>query len=538
MTTRRDFLSSTGAGLASLAAPALLLPSAASYDLIVRGAAVYGSPLAAGTEADVGVRAGRFVAVARRITGKATDEIDGKGLALAPGFIDIHSHADGGLTLDPAAESAIRQGVTTVVVGQDGGSRVPAADGTTSFLKFFRRIEAMPSALNVATMVGLGQVRRIVVGVDNRPATRPELLKMTALVEKALASGACGASTGLEYSPGAFATRDELIALCRPLRARRLPYATHMRNEDDTLLEAIDESIAIARGARCPLQISHLKTAGARNYGKIDAVFARIAAAEKAGLDITFDRYPYVAWATGLTNMFPVWALDGGGEPFLKRLEDPATAARIKTESEDKAALIGGWHNVQLSNLEAPGDSDAIGKRLDDWGKSRGLAPYEAAMALLKNSKTNVSTVVFGMSEDNLERFLAHPKCMICSDGGAFAVAGPARNGRPHPRGAGTYPRVLGRYVRERKVITLAQAVDKMSGMPARRLRLGRRGKIAVGAAADLVLFDPDTVADKATFEDPFQYPVGIPTVVVNGRIALRDGERVGKGNGKALRVS
>lgn len=537
MTTRREFVSATGAGLASLGLPALHFQSAASYDLIIRGAAVFGGAGTPGAEADVGVRRGSIATVARKIAGKGAVEIDGKGLALAPGFIDIHSHGDGGILLDPAAESVIRQGVTTVVAGQDGGSRVPATDGTTSFLKFFRRIEALPSAVNVATMVGLGQVRRIVVGVDNRPATRAELLRMTALVETALASGACGASTGLEYSPGAFATQDELIALCRPLRARGLPYATHMRNEDDTLLEAINESIAIARGARCPLQISHLKTAGARNWNKIDAVFERIAEAEKAGLDVTFDRYPYVAWATGLTNMFPVWTLDGGGEAFLKRLDDPATAARIKTESEDKAALIGGWHNVQISNLAATSDSDAIGKRVDDWGKTRSLAPYEAAMALLKNSKTSVSTVVFGMSEDNLEKFLAHPKCMICSDGGSFAVSGPARVGSPHPRGLGTFPRVLGRYVRERKVLTLAQAVDKMSGMPARRLRLGRRGKIAVGAAADLVLFDPDKVEDKATFSDPYQYPVGIPTVVVNGKIALRDGQRVGKGSGRALRV-
>ena len=535
-TSRRDFLSSTGLGLASLGLPSLHFRSAAGYDLIIRGASIFGAAGTAGAEGDVGIRAGRVAAVAKKLAGKGRDEIDGKGLALAPGFIDIHSHADGGIQADPTAESVIRQGVTTVVVGQDGGSRVPTQNGVTSFQTYFRRVEALPSAVNVATMVGLGQVRRVVVGEDNRPATPRELTRMTALVEAALLSGACGASTGLEYSPGAFASQAELIALCKPLRARRLPYATHMRNEDDTLIEAIDESIAIARGARCPLQISHLKTAGARNWGKLDAVFARIAAAEHSGLDITFDRYPYIAWSTGLTNMFPVWALDGGDEPFLKRLDDPATAARVRTESEDKAALIGGWHNVQLASVRAESDSDAVGKRLDDWGKSRGMQPYEAAMALLRNSKTNVSTVVFGMSEENLERFLAHPKCMICSDGGSFAVSGPARNGHPHPRGLGTFPRVLGRYVRERRVLTLAQAVDKMSAMPARRLKLRGRGKIAVGAWADLVLFDPATVEDKATFAEPFQYPAGIPTVVVNGRIALRDGERVGKGNGKALR--
>jgi N-acyl-D-amino-acid deacylase len=535
MTSRRDFLSSTGLGLAALGAPSLI--SAASYDLIVRGGAVVGGAGTPGAELDVGVRAGSIAAIARRITGKGTVEIDGKGLALSPGFIDIHSHADGGINLDPRAESVIRQGVTTVVVGQDGGSRVPTRDGVKSFLQYFRRVERLPSAVNVATMVGAGTVRRVVVGEDNRPATKAELARMVALVEAALASGACGVSSGLEYSPGAFATQDELIALCRPLAARRLPYATHMRNEDDTLVEAIDESIAIARGARCPLQISHLKTAGARNYGKIDAVFARLAEVEKAGLDVTFDRYPYIAWATGLTNMFPVWALDGGDEAFLRRLDDPETSARVKRESEEKASLVGGWHSVQISNLQAEGDKDAIGKRVDDWGKSRGLEPYDAAVTLLKNSKIAVSTVVFGMSEENLEKFLAHPKCMVCSDGGAFATEGPARNGSPHPRGLGTFPRILGRYVRERKVLTLAQAVDKMSGMPARRLRLGRRGKIAVGAAADLVLFDPATVEDKATFAEPFQYPVGIPTVVVNGKIALRDGERVGKGAGRALRV-
>ena len=217
-------------------------------------------------------------------------------------------------------------------------------------------------------------------------------------------------------------THARFPATSKPLKARRLPYATHMRNEDDTLLEAIDEAMDIARGAGCPLQISHLKTAGARNWNKIDAVFARIAVAAKAGLDVTFDRYPYVAWSTGLTNMFPVWALDGGDDAFLKRLTDPATAEKIRLDSEDKAAMVGGWHNVQLSNVAAAGDSDAVGKRLDEWGKTRGLAPYQAAIALLQNSKNDVSTVVFAMSEENLERFLAHPKCMVCSDGGSFAT--------------------------------------------------------------------------------------------------------------------
>lgn len=359
---------------------------------------------------------------------------------------------------------------------------------------------------------------------------------MVGMVETAMASGACGASSGLEYTPGAFASPEELVALCRPLARRRLPYATHMRNEDDTLLEAIDEAISVARTARCPLQISHLKTGGKPNWGKITAVFERLAAARQGRVDLHFDRYPYTAWSTGLTNLFPVWALDGGDEAFLGRLTDPATADRVRQESLAKVELVGGWNNVLLSNVRAEQDKDAVGKRLDDWARLRALPPYEAAVTLLRNSTTAVSTVVFAMSEDNLERFLAHPYAMVCSDGGAYAVAGPARSGHPHPRGLGTFPRVLGRYVRERKILTFENAVHKMTEMPARKLRLTGRGRIAAGAAADLVLLDPARIIDRATYEDPFQYPEGISAVVVNGRIALRDGERTGTGAGKGLK--
>jgi N-acyl-D-amino-acid deacylase len=374
------------------------------------------------------------------------------------------------------------------------------------------------------------------VGEADRPATPEELAKMTALVEAALASGACGASTGLEYAPGAYATQAELIALCRPLARRRLPYATHLRNEDDRLLEAVDEAIAIAHGAGCPLQLSHLKTGGTRNWPKIDAVFARMAMASRRGLDVTFDRYPYVAWATGLTNMLPVWSLDGGTDSLLKRLQDSSAALQIRQYAENKAAMVGGWHNVLLSDVSNEADRSAIGQRLDDWARAQGTPPFEATVGLLQRNHASVGTVVFAMSEANCERFLAHSRAMVCSDGGAFAVEGPARVGHPHPRGLGTFPRVLGHYVRERKVLTLAQAVHKMTGKPARRLRLFDRGVLRVGAAADLALFDPATVADRATFEEPFQYPVGLPHVVVNGVIALRDGQRVGAGAGKGLR--
>lgn len=530
MLSRRSFVQ------AALAAPALRLPWRRQYDLLLRGGSIFDGTGGASRLVDVGVTGGRIVALAPRLRQSAATELDARGLAVAPGFIDIHSHADGNLFEDPREESVIRQGVTTIVAGQDGSSRVPSVNGDTSFAPWFQRIEALPSSVNVATMVGLGTVRRVVVGLDNRPATAAELARMTSLVERALASGACGASTGLEYTPGAFASRKELATLCRPLAARRLPYATHLRNEDDELLEAIDEAVTIARGGGCPLQLSHLKTGGPRNWHKIDAVFERIAAARRRGMDVTFDRYPYIAWATGLTTRFPVWSRDGGTDAFLRRLEDSASAGRIRQETEADVEQVGGWDKILITDVSAASDTDAVGQRLAAWAAGRSLEPYAAAMLLLRNNRGSVGTVVFAMNEENCERFLAHPRAMVCSDGGAYAIDGPNHTGHPHPRGLGSFPRVLGHYVRERKVLTLAQAIHKMTGMPAARLRLRDRGRIAIGAAADLVAFDPATVADRATFEQPFQYPAGIPHVVVNGVLALRDGERVGKGSGQALR--
>jgi N-acyl-D-amino-acid deacylase len=310
-----------------------------------------------------------------------------------------------------------------------------------------------------------------------------------------------------------------------------------MRNEDDRLIEAIDESIAVARGAGCRLQISHLKTQGPRNWPKLNQVFVIIDAARSAGTNVMFDRYPYLAYSTGLTNLFPVWSRDGGINGFFARLSDASTAGKIRAETLAKVDLIGGWDNVQLSGVSAVEDRAAEGKRLGAYAQAIGSDPYETAISLLRHSNGDVGMLGYAMSESNLERILAHPQCMVCTDGSGFAVDGPTRRGSPHPRGAGSFPRVLGRYVRERKVMTLAQAVRKMTSMPAARMRIMDRGRIAEGLAADIVVFDPAKVADTATFEMPFQYPVGIEVVIVNGTVALREGARTTTGTGRAIRV-
>ena len=595
--SRRSFVVSASTSLAVLAgAPRLVLPWRRRYALVIRGGTVFDGLGGPGIEADVAIDGGRVVAIGRDLKDDGAMEIDARGMAVAPGFIDIHSHGDGSLWDDPRAESVVRQGVTTIVVGQDGSSRAPTggatADGESekdrhafaSFEQFWQSLKTLQPGVNVASMVGLGTVRGIVIGNVNRPATPDERARMTELVEQALAAGACGASSGLEYTPGAFATREELIALCRPLSARRLPYATHMRNEDDHLLEAIDESIAVASGANCPLQISHLKTQGPRNWGKLDDVFARIhrarggldiastksgetrkappsaakrgkaapargrraesqttstaAPAAAPGIDVAFDRYPYIAYQTGLSNLFPVWSRAGTTEEFLRRLDDPATADQIRRETVAKVDLIGGWDNVQITGVSNYADAAADGKRLGSFAKTQQLEPYALAVALLQRGKANVGMVGFAMSEENLERILAHPQGMVCSDGGAYALDGPTHKGHPHPRGLGTFPRVLGRYVRERKALTLASAIHKMSGFPASRIGLTDRGRLASGMAADVVVFDPATVEDKATYEDPFHYPAGIKAVIVNGVVALRDNQRATERTGQALPAS
>jgi N-acyl-D-amino-acid deacylase len=560
MTRRRTFLG-TAAGLVTAAG---VIPSLSVFvragrrrvaaDVLLRGALLYDGSGTPPVEADVAVTGDRITAVGRALDAPGAQVVDLAGLALAPGFIDIHSHTDLGLVIDPGAPSKIRQGVTTEVTGQDGDSigpwredearetreRYASRYGTALDFAdlggFFRWLERHPPGINLASMVGAGTIRGFVIGNDDRPATPDEMDRMTALVADAIREGACGLSTGLEYVPGAFADLGELVALARPLQGTGLPYASHMRNEDDHLIGAVEEALNVGRGAGVPVQISHLKAQGQRNWWKAEPVLGMLEAARADGIDVMYDRYPYVAFSTGLSNLFPVWARDGGTDRFLRRLDDPGTAPRIEDAVRAKVAQLGSWDAVQVTSTGSPDLAWAEGQRLGALAQARGLEPYALLLQLTREDRARSGMVGFAMSEENITRFLAHPLGMVCSDGSALAVDGPLSEGMPHPRNFGTFPRVLGHYCREQGAMPLETAIHKMTALPARRLRLEGRGVIAVGAFADLVVFDPDTVADRATFARPHQYPIGIPHVMVNGRLVLRDGEGTGARAGRVLR--
>ena len=559
---RRDFVAggTTGvfvglAGLAGLGArPATPFVAATGRraDLVIRGGTIYDGTAAPPRSADIAIDGDRIVQIGRGLPAGAT-EIDARGMAVAPGFIDIHSHADLSLLVNPRAESRVRQGVTLEVVGQDGSSIGPWSNGVFELTRdryrrdfdveidfrdiggFLDRIDRERPAVSVASMIGHGNIRGLVVGGMDRPATASEIDRMRALVREGLAGGAVGLSTGLEYTPGSFAPLDELVALASELRGTIYPYASHMRNEDDRLLAALEEALHVGRLAGVAVQVSHLKAQGERNHWKAEAAFAAIEAARAAGVDAHFDRYPYVAYATGLSNLFPASARAGGTARFLARLADPETAPTLERACRDKIALLGSWDAVQISRIGGP-NAAARGRRLGELAAELGEDPYDLTVRLLRDAGGSVGMIGFGMSEENTERMLAHPLGMVCSDGGAYAPYGPLSRSSPHPRGYGSFPRVLGHYVRERRAMPLETAIHKMSGLPARKLGLGDRGVLRAGAVADAVVFDPDRVGDAATFDNPHQYPEGIAHVVVSGVHTIRDEEQTGDMGGRAVR--
>ncbi len=528
-------------------------------DLKIEGATVIDGTGEPGSRADVGIRDEAIVAVGDLSREPAGRVLNAAGRVVAPGFIDMHSHSDWRLWANRRAESKIRQGVTLEVVGNCGFSPAPAATEHLAELRGFAlftpramdfrwrtvgqyldALDAEGIALNVIQLVGHGALRIAAMGFARRPPTADELRRMQRLLEDGLEAGAWGLSTGLIYAPGSYAATDEIVALASVLRRAPAYYASHIRGEGAALLDAVGEAIRIGRETGVPVQVSHLKAAGRPNWGKVAPALELIDAAGTEGLDVQADVYPYTASSTTLRTLLPDWALEGGIEAMLARLRDPATRARIKKDVEAPAggqSLLDrvGWENVMVA--WSPRRKDAEGRRISEVAAARGLEPVEAALELIVDQGGGGYMILFQLDEADVRRALRHPRVMIGSDGSALAPSGELSEGKPHPRSYGTFPRVLGEYVREQRVLSLAQAVHKMTGLPARRLGLRDRGVIRPGARADLVVFDPRRIADRATYQDPHRYPVGVEHVLVNGRFVVKDGEHTGSLPGRVLRM-
>ena len=494
--------------------------------------------------ANVAVQAARIAAVGDLADWSADLTLDAAGLIVAPGFIDMHSHSDLALLINPRAESKLRQGVTTEVIGQCGFSPAPCPQDRTqeirplfgswgqyidwtweSFADYLGALRRRGTSVNVVPLVGHGIVRAGIMGQENRAPTPSERAAMQAAVAAAMEEGAFGLSTGLVYAPGMFSDTHELIAVAAALAPRRGIYFSHIRGESDALLDAVAEAIEIGRCAEVPVQIAHLKAEGRPNWGKTEAALAAIDEARQTGLDITFDAYPYTAWNTGLAQLLPSWAREGGPEALVERLTDPDLRSNARKEIAAAAeADPGRWDRRLLASVESEANRPLQGITMAEIAARRGLSPEDVVIDLLIEERGQAGMVGFGMCEEDVRRALVHPLAMIGSDAAASAPYGILGEGHPHPRTYGTFPRVLGHYARDENLLSLEEALAKMTSCPAAKLGLADRGRIATGLAADIVVFDPDAVADLATYRSPHQYPAGIRWVIVNGTIEL-DGD-------------
>src|SRR6059036_1163481 len=525
-------------------------------DLKIEGATVIDGTGTAGSRVDVGVTDETITAVGDLSRERAGTTLNATGKVLTPGFIDMHSHSDWRLWANRRAESKIRQGVTTEVVGNCGFSPAPVSaefredlrgfalyvpKGMTfewpTFADYLRAFDVDGSALNVAHLVGHGTLRIAAMGFARRAPTAGELTRMQRLMADAMDDGAWGLSTGLIYAPGSYAETDEIVAIARAAARQRGFYASHIRGEGATLLDAVGEAIRVGREAEMSVQVSHVKAAGRPNWGNVPRALALIDAARAEGLDVRADVYPYTASSTTLRTLLPDWALEGGIDAMLKRLADPTERARVRAavESPSAESIVSrvGWENVMISYCAKR--KEAEGRRLSEIARARGIDPIDAAIELIVEEAGKAYMILFQLDEADLRAALVHPHVMIGSDGSSLAPYGPLGEGKPHPRSYGTFPRVLGEYAREQRTLPLATAVHKMTGLPAARLGLRDRGVVRPGARADLVVFDARRVADRATYEDPHRYPDGIEHVVVNGRFVVKNGEHTGSLPGKVL---
>lgn len=539
--------------------PKPITASAPKYDLLIRNGLIIDGSGRPGYVADLAINAERIVRIGKLKNASGVREIDAGGMVVAPGFIDMLGQSETYLLIDPRGMSKVMMGVTTEVTGEgesiapvnerlikeqeDFNTRYKLTIDWRTLGEYFKRLEKQGTGVNLATFVGATQVREYVVGFDNRPPTQPELQRMKQLVAEAMKDGALGVSTSLQYVPARFAKTDEIVELAKVARQYGGIYATHQRSEANALDESLAEVFEIARRAQIPVEIWHLKTAYKKNWGRMPEVLRKIRRARAAGLDIAADIYPYIAGSTSLSACLPPWALEGGTEKMLSRLQEARIRQQLKTEivtdSKD-------WENIYLGSGGASGvligsvvnrDLEAMqGKRLSQIAQEQRKDPLEALFDLILADHGQTGAIYFMMSEADLRAAMRAPFVSFCTDSGARANDGPLAGSKSHPRGWGSYPRILGRYVRDEHLLTLEAAVHKMTGMPAKRVGLVERGFLRGGMFADITIFDPRQVIDRATFELPNQHPEGIKYVIVNGRIEVDNGERTIAQAGRVLR--
>jgi N-acyl-D-amino-acid deacylase len=519
-------------------------------DLVVAGGTVVDGTGAPGRPADVGITAGRVDAVAAPGTLTGT-RIDADGLVVCPGFIDLHSHADFSITGHPGADTAVTQGVTTLVTGNCGFSPFPVGDLDTlrtasAFLQaeldwswtdaagYADAVDAARPAVNLALQVGHSALRLAAMGGEERAPSSAELERMAELLGQATAQGVWGFSTGLIYAPGAYGDTAEVTALARVAAAHGLLYSTHMRNEADALLDAVREAVATARATGVRLEISHLKAMGRGNHGAVTDALRIIDEARADGVDVTCDVYPYTASSTTLTSRLPAWALDGGVDRLLERLANGPTRQRVASGLRERMARDVDPEGVVIADLPPGPFTNARGRSIADIARELGTDPADAALRVLAEHRGAVSIVNHAMAAADVRTVLGHPAASVASDGWVLRPDGP---GRPHPRSFGTFTRVLGRYVRDGD-LSLAAAVHKMTGLPAARLGMPDRGVLRPGAVADIAVLDPATVTDRSTFDDPWQLSTGVHHVLLAGEPVLADGVLTGARPGRVLRRS
>jgi len=525
------------------------------YDLLISGGVVYNGLGNAGVEADIAVKNDRIVHIDRGIDRKSSIRvIEAQGLAVAPGFIDPHSHTDIELLVNPKAESKIRQGVTTEIAGNCGFTYFPLSTRTFEERRaileksygldldwrdirgFLSRLERQGIAVNYGTFLGHGALRESVVGLEDRMSEDSEIEAMQAVAETYMRAGAFGLSTGLIYTPGSFAQSEEIEALCRVVKRYGGIYTTHMRDEGDYLIESVEETIRVARETGVSLQISHLKLAYPRNWSKIHLVLSRISQVRADGIDIMADRYPYTATSTFLSVFFPRWVKNGNISENLKQLmgtnREKELQAYIRTQEEK----IGSWDNILIASLLTEANQKHAGKTVRQAAAESGKDPYTFIRDLIIDENDQVGMINFSLNEETFKRIIMHPLVVIGSDGWALAPYGRLAKDKPHPRSYGTFPRMLGRYVRDERILALGRAIEKMTSLTAEKFGLTGRGRIQKGYYADIVIFDPDTVMDMSTWQDPHRYPVGIPYVIVNGELVIENGEHTGRLPGRILR--